>query len=341
MYSTCTFCHAPLGANEMLEAFPVGRRLAFDAAKGRLWVVCPTCRQWNLSPLDDRWEAIETAERLYRDTKLRAATEQVGLARLRDGSELIRIGAPLRPEFAAWRYGERFTRRFRRYAVRSTILLSGLTGLTAFGWVAGAGLTAIPWNLHTYFSQRAGTRRVIARWEDADGPMTFTHWGARAARIWSDDESPQGWRLTVPGLRANVPVGSFGGKSDGNEPPMRLRGADAVEVARRILPHINVAGARRNTVGGAVALLEEAGDVHGAFRRAGLVRVDPFLGSLPAELRLALEMATHEEMERRALEGELAALEASWREAEEVAAIADALTLPDWVASRLDRLSGG
>lgn len=40
MYSTCLFCHAPLGANETLERFPVGRRLAFDAANGRLWVVC-------------------------------------------------------------------------------------------------------------------------------------------------------------------------------------------------------------------------------------------------------------------------------------------------------------
>ena len=33
MYSTCLFCHRPLGANESVEHFPVGRRLAFDAAK--------------------------------------------------------------------------------------------------------------------------------------------------------------------------------------------------------------------------------------------------------------------------------------------------------------------
>ena len=29
MYSTCLFCHAQLGANEVVEHFPVGRRLAF------------------------------------------------------------------------------------------------------------------------------------------------------------------------------------------------------------------------------------------------------------------------------------------------------------------------
>ena len=44
--------------------------------------------------------------------------------------------------------------------------------------------------------------------------------------------------------------------------------------------------------------------------------------------RLALEMALHEETERRAMEGELAMLEDAWREAEEIAAIADSMFLP-------------
>jgi hypothetical protein len=43
--------------------------------------------------------------------------------------------------------------------------------------------------------------------------------------------------------------------------------------------------------------------------------------------RLALEMAVHDELEREALRGELAALEAAWRQAEEIAGIAD--WLPD------------
>ena len=41
--------------------------------------------------------------------------------------------------------------------------------------------------------------------------------------------------------------------------------------------------------------------------------------------RLALEMAMHEETERRALDGELALLATAWKEAEEIAAIADEL----------------
>jgi hypothetical protein len=49
------------------------------------------------------------------------------------------------------------------------------------------------------------------------------------------------------------------------------------------------------------------------------------LPRLPVEDRLALEMAANEDTERRALEGELEELEAAWREAEEIAAIADSL----------------
>jgi hypothetical protein len=46
---------------------------------------------------------------------------------------------------------------------------------------------------------------------------------------------------------------------------------------------------------------------------------------VPLVDRLALEMAAHEETERRALEGELEDLAEAWREADEIATIADAL----------------
>lgn len=54
-------------------------------------------------------------------------------------------------------------------------------------------------------------------------------------------------------------------------------------------------------------------------------------------IRLAPEMAANEEAERRALEGETALLEQEWREAEELAAIADDLLLPDAVRDRIRR----
>src|SRR3954469_25841832 len=104
MFTTCIYCAKGLEANETLEAFPVGRRIAFDSTHGRLWVICRSCQRWNLTPLDERREAIEQAERLFRDSRLRVSTDNIGMAKLREGLELIRIGAPQRPEMAAWRY---------------------------------------------------------------------------------------------------------------------------------------------------------------------------------------------------------------------------------------------
>ena len=49
-------------------------------------------------------------------------------------------------------------------------------------------------------------------------------------------------------------------------------------------------------------------------------------------------MALHEEAERRAIEGELADLELLWRDAEEIAGIADSLLLPDDVIASMNRM---
>ena len=60
--------------------------------------------------------------------------------------------------------------------------------------------------------------------------------------------------------------------------------------------------------------------------------------ALSTTLGLAIEMSLHEEQERRALEGELSALETAWREAEEIGAIADGMFLPPGVEQALARL---
>ena len=61
------------------------------------------------------------------------------------------------------------------------------------------------------------------------------------------------------------------------------------------------------------------------------------LKDYPEPMRLAFEMASHEESERRALDGELDRLEQDWKEAEEIAAIADNLFLPKSVTDWLER----
>jgi hypothetical protein len=60
----------------------------------------------------------------------------------------------------------------------------------------------------------------------------------------------------------------------------------------------------------------------------------PF-GALPTAVALALEMSAHEDVERRAMEGELAMLEAAWKEAEELAAISGGLLVPEDVERRV------
>ncbi len=49
-------------------------------------------------------------------------------------------------------------------------------------------------------------------------------------------------------------------------------------------------------------------------------------------------MVSHEDSERRALEGELHILEEAWKQAEEIAGISDDLFLPSEISTRLTEL---
>ena len=85
---------------------------------------------------------------------------------------------------------------------------------------------------------------------------------------------------------------------------------------------------------------DEAARVHRSDRprpAQGRARALRF-GAFPRDVLLAFEMATHEESERRALEGELSILEEMWREAEEIAAIADDLFVADETRRQLASL---
>ncbi len=345
MYSTCLFCRAPLGANDQLEHFPVGRRLAFDPARGRLWVVCSACKQWCLSPLDERWEAVEDAERLFRGTRLRASTDEIGLARLRDGSELIRIGEPLRPEMAAWRYGARFGARWRRqigFMVGGAALLGGyIVAGPVMGLLAG-GLGAVPWNLAMFGERFVRRRRIVARFERRHGPVVITDEHIRGTRLIPVPKVEHGWRLNLPHLAEDRRVGGFTMRpTKETDTHVELVGDEALAAARAILPRLNAWGGNRQTVEDAVRILELAPTADASFARVAQEKYNDgstLLLRIGTPHRLALEMAAHEEVERRALEGELTLIEEAWREAEEVAAIADSLTLPERIATQLDRM---
>jgi hypothetical protein len=343
VYTTCLFCTRPLGANETLEKFPVGRRVAFDSEKGRLWVVCPHCERWNLTPLEERWEAIEQAERLYRDTRLRVSTGNIGLAKLPEGLELVRIGRPQRPEIAAWRYGDQFGRRRRNRIVTAGAVLAGGAVAVAAGLTAGVGgfmafsLANSAWSIAT----RGLPRRTVASLRDDAGQVIRVHrehLSESTILLGADG----GLALEVQHTRGRVGI----------------TGAEARRAAAVLFPAANQFGGTKTDVMRAVSRISDAGDAESYLRQIARqgerqARIDEkgrkLLGdsgfadgsgllALPISSRLAIEMALHEDQERRALEGELAELEKAWRDAEEIGAIADSLLLPPWIEDALKRL---
>jgi hypothetical protein len=350
MFSTCIFCNQPLGSNETFETFPVGKRLAFDPARGRLWVVCAACERWNLTPLDERWETIEHAEKLYTDTRRRVSTDNIGLAKLREGTTLVRIGEPMRPEFAAWRYGDQFGRRRTRAMLVAGGGVAAVAAVVVGGSVAGVGVGSFGY----LFSQVAD--RVIH-----GNPETVV------AKIRTESHGLVHVRRRHLGESTITPA-------DDGGLALRLRfkngqgmftGEEAARIASIIVPKINRFGGKRADVASAVDLIEDAGNserylqqlsrVSGTAMRTYAVRDVPWyrrssrneryrkygLFALPVPSRLALEMALHEEAERRAMEGELAELEQAWRDAEEVAAIADNMFVPESVDAAFERLKRG
>jgi hypothetical protein len=345
VYSTCIFCHTSLGANEAIEQFPVGRRIAFDAAKGRLWVVCRRCARWNLSPLETRWEAIEECERLFSQTKLRISTDHIGLARARDGTDLVRIGEPKRPEMAAWRYGDRFARRRRRQIALSAvgITLPVVGAALAVGAPAVLlGFGAVGANLATLGFQLMRMRvRVLIR-TAAGERLRLSRRGLQSVTLVRDAATEFGWAVRFQ-PRPAFPQAFLPGPGRDPLAARMLTGADAVSALRVALPAMNADGGSVELVRAQVGLLEHFDLPELLSQNDTIARGVEKLTGAPMRLahssfRWALEMALHEEDERRALEGELASLESRWREAEEISAVADDLLLPPGLRDKLERL---
>lgn len=345
MYATCLFCQQSLGRNESIEAFPVGARLAFDAARGRLWVVCPRCERWNLTPLEERWEAIEQAERLYGDTRRRVSTDNIGLAKLRDGTTLVRIGEPLRPEFAAWRYGDQFGRRRRRQLLITGGGLAGIAAIIAGGAAAGITVGAVGYGISQVVSSliHGSPETVVARIRtESQGLIHVRRRHLAESRLSTSLDGSLALDLRFKNGAA------------------RFEGPEAERIAAIVVPKVNRFGGNRATIAAAVDEIDAVGSSTAYIERLARVtsRDLPVLkakkwGASPRAMsrhglfalagpqRLALEMALHEEAERRAMEGELQQLEEAWRDAEEIAGISDDLLLPTSLEAALQRLKGG
>ena len=228
MYATCLRCDRPLGRNAELPHLPVGRRVAFDTATGRLWVVCRRCGQWNLTPVEERWEALDECERLATTAEAHVSGGALGLARTPSGLELLRVGGMPAEDIATWRYGRRVHARQRRAAG----VLVGLAVLTTALAVGGGIASGAPW---------------IALWIALLlGPWFYQLW-QHPPRLWTHVPNGTGGRFLLgPWHMDDVRLLV---SNDGGGPILfvphargeaRLRGTVAATVLAGLLPTLNV-----------------------------------------------------------------------------------------------------
>jgi hypothetical protein len=341
MYRSCIFCSAPLGSNDSIERFPVGRSLAFDAEKGRLWAVCGRCARWNLAPIEERWEAIEDAERLFRDTRLRVQSENIGLTKLPDGTRLVRVGRALDGELAVWRYGRMLRRRRMRYRGEAGLRTAHAVGIGLAAGVVAASAGSLlvgPVGAVAGFAVAKAVHMITDRRPRLDTrplvPYADIEVTAQALQEARFAFSFTGEVSVEVDQKIRAPYEEEPGQVTWLHERLVLPAAHARAVLRRGMVALNAPGAPPEAVRAAVSLLAASGSAEGFLHQAAVERLPVHDAALPPGRRtlrmLALEMAVHDELERDAMQGELSALEEAWRQAEEIAGIAD--RLPDIVA---------
>jgi hypothetical protein len=253
---------------------------------------------------------------------------------------------------AAWRYGREMRKRRIRTMIGSAVDWAGSAGLIV-GSLAGFFISPLVGGLYFYreLDKYYRADRVAHRIPAADSPT----WRLLELR-WRDlalvrTALGEDGRLE---LRVPQALGVWAGNA-----PIVLTGTTATVVTGKALVRINGKGVpqadldlaldRIASDGGTEPFLRgvaaqgyglevpglEYGDISPTFlpdtrraperaREARYQRPPPLMHAHSVGA-LAVEIALHEESERRALQGELAELQAAWRQAEGIAAIADAL----------------
>src|SRR5262245_14818452 len=241
-------------------------------------------------------------------TRQRIATENIALARVNEGLELVRIGSPPRLELAGWRYGDQFGRRRRKYIVltsagliASTLPLVGTIGFGASLGLAGGAisLTHSAFNLRRnwkalkvpsiFLSDRDGNRLPLTSHDTRVARLMPVHrlgaWYLMVKhRQWEPDVNTRG---LVALLRGHLP-----------EPrPAILEGEVAQRALGALLPHANPTGGSARRIREAVGMIESAPSMTRLIYQAAAISNDMdignALGGLPDRVRLALEMVVH------------------------------------------------
>src|SRR5690606_13601652 len=236
-------------------------------------------------------------------------------------------------------------------------------GLSLVGVLGGLGGLAGVWALAWQFRESQKLiHRLPADASPTGAPFPLRRYQLNGVRLTTDAEGRPA--LYLPRALDPVQERNRGGAIVWTERPVVLEGEVARSVLARAMVAVNGAGATSSRVSDALALLDAAGgterflgqaaaksaylgvptvlEFHRNYGPTGrriftgsLLRAEAAPHPLPAHPErgdrlgpldaLAVEMALHEEAERRALEGELEALRAAWEEAEAIARIADSL----------------
>ena len=307
MFRSCGFCNASFDGDGGPSGLGVGRRIAFDEWKGRLWVVCPRCGRWNLTPFDDRLERIEAVARAASQGRVAASTNQVSLIRWQR-YDFVRVGTPPRVELATWRYGERLRNRQRermKVVVPLTVAAIGL-GIAA-NVAAGGGFGVVVWNIHRIadwmYLRMVGARKVTMIetpiCAHCGTPMQLRARHVQHARVVPDRHAEMAVVLSCPRCRHEG---------------AQLTGNDAIQVLRQGLTYLNLARGGRRRAEDAAREVDQMGGADRLVR--DIAQRELTLRSLRPERGLAFEMAVDER-------AEVEELERQWKEAEEIADIAD------------------
>jgi len=256
-------------------------------------------------PMDERWETLEACERLARqEGRLLLEGEHLSLLAVGD-AQLVRVGETLRPEFSDWRYSRRLDEHPLKRPGLLTRILSSLPERSAGGVsFHGVPLPSPPEWIVSPFQEHADLLTGLF----LSVPLAEAC-PACGVPLAIDPSAFGGLRFSPERSGASVAA------------TCALCGTPSALPLAEVRPTLRVALAivgRKNRepdeIAGAARLLDGAGGPEAFVDR--LARSDAALGAIDTLERIALAIGLDEEAETEALEAE-------WKEAEELVSIMD------------------